>query len=112
MRPLTSVLPPPPPPHHHHHHPVCCTGFGYTTCLLVGGMLDQAPGVGSPEEENYGLYKLIFGAVGFPFGECMAAATGAHPGPRVRLCQVEGIRLAGSVLCDAQRRLGRTVAYL
>ncbi|PNW80928.1 hypothetical protein CHLRE_07g335600v5 [Chlamydomonas reinhardtii] len=55
----------------------CYVGFGYTTCLLVGGMLDQAPGVGSPEEENYGLYKLIFGAVGFPFGFTTIIVCGA-----------------------------------
>lgn len=42
-------------------------GFGYTTTLLVGGMLDQAPGVGSPEETNIGVYRLVSGAVGFPF---------------------------------------------
>ncbi|KAG2490872.1 hypothetical protein HYH03_010790 [Edaphochlamys debaryana] len=46
----------------------CYVSFGYTTCMLVGGMLNQAPGVGLAIEENYGLYKLIFGAVGFPFG--------------------------------------------
>ncbi|KAG2491238.1 hypothetical protein HYH03_010446 [Edaphochlamys debaryana] len=52
-------------------------GFGYTTCMLVGGMLDQAPGVGTPEEENYGLYKLIFGAVGFPFAFTTIIVCGA-----------------------------------
>ncbi|GLC41613.1 hypothetical protein PLESTB_000696500 [Pleodorina starrii] len=45
----------------------CYVGFGYTTCLLIGGTLLQAPGVGKEAEENYGLFKLVYGAVGFPF---------------------------------------------
>ncbi len=34
-------------------------GFGYTTCLLIGGNLIQAPGVGAPDgsDDNYG--KLL-----------------------------------------------------
>ncbi|KXZ54820.1 hypothetical protein GPECTOR_4g891 [Gonium pectorale] len=56
----------------------CYVGFGYTTCLIIGGNLVQAPGVGKPEEENYGLYKLIFGAVGFPFGFTTIVVCGAE----------------------------------
>ncbi|PNH08103.1 putative formate transporter [Tetrabaena socialis] len=56
----------------------CYVGFGYTTCLLIAGNLSQAPGVGSDEDENYGLFKLVFGAVGFPFGFTTIVVCGAE----------------------------------
>lgn len=56
----------------------CYVGFGFTTCLLVGGMLQQAPEVGTPEQYNYGIYKLIFGAVGFPFAFTTIVVCGAE----------------------------------
>lgn len=56
----------------------CYVGFGYTTCLLIGGNLSFAPGIGSEEDTNYGLYKLIFGAVGFPFGFTTIVVCGAE----------------------------------
>ncbi len=72
--PRTPLMPPPGtatsvptnPRAGHAGHAMPYTGFGYTTCLLVGGMLQQAPEVGSPDQYNYGLFKLVFGAVGFP----------------------------------------------
>mmetsp|Transcript_8744 Transcript_8744/g.18647 ORF Transcript_8744/g.18647 Transcript_8744/m.18647 type:complete len:452 (+) Transcript_8744:184-1539(+) len=46
----------------------CYVSFGYTTCLQIGGLLDQAPSNTNSDEVNLGMFKLIFGAVGFPFG--------------------------------------------
>lgn len=42
-------------------------GLGATTCFLIGGMMNQAPWFPNSEEHNYGLFKLVYGAVGFPF---------------------------------------------
>lgn len=53
-------------------------GFGYTTCLLIGGNLKQAPGVGTKDDYNYGIFKLVYGAVGFPFGFTTIVVCGAE----------------------------------
>ncbi|GIM03655.1 hypothetical protein Vretimale_8193 [Volvox reticuliferus] len=53
-------------------------GLGYTTCLLIGGNLKQAPGVGDNDQYNYGIFKLIYGAVGFPFGFTTIIVCGAE----------------------------------
>lgn len=42
-------------------------GLGAATCFLIGGMMNQAPWFPDVEQHNYGLFKLVFGAVGFPF---------------------------------------------
>jgi formate/nitrite transporter len=42
-------------------------GLGASTCYLIGGMMNQAPWYPDAEQHNYGLFKLVFGAVGFPF---------------------------------------------
>lgn len=42
-------------------------GLGGTTCYLVGGTLNAAPGFADATKHDYGIYKLIFGAFGFPF---------------------------------------------
>ena len=42
-------------------------GLGGTTCYLVGGALNQAPGFSDASQHNYGIYKAVFGAFGFPF---------------------------------------------
>jgi formate/nitrite transporter len=42
-------------------------GLGATTCYLIGGMMNQAPWYPDESQHNYGLFKLVFGAVGFPF---------------------------------------------
>jgi len=42
-------------------------GLGASTCYLVGGMMSQAPWNPIASEQNYGLFKLVFGAFGFPF---------------------------------------------
>ena len=42
-------------------------GLGATTCFLIGGMMKQAPWNPNVDEQNYGVFKLVFGAVGFPF---------------------------------------------
>lgn len=42
-------------------------GLGASTCYLIGGMMNQAPWYPDPEQHNYGVFKLVFGAVGFPF---------------------------------------------
>jgi formate/nitrite transporter FocA (FNT family) len=42
-------------------------GLGAATCFLVGGALNQAPGYADKSQHNYGIYKTIFGAFGFPF---------------------------------------------
>jgi formate/nitrite transporter len=41
--------------------------LGASTCLLVGGTMKQAPWNPDTGEQNYGLFKLVYGAVGFPF---------------------------------------------
>lgn len=43
-------------------------GLGAATCYLIGGMMNQAPTYPDASQHNYGLFKLVFGAVGFPFG--------------------------------------------
>lgn len=42
-------------------------GLGATTCFLIGGLMKQAPWNPNTSEQNYGVFKLVFGAVGFPF---------------------------------------------
>lgn len=42
-------------------------GLGASTCYLVGGMMNEAPWFPDAAQHNYGLFKLVFGAVGFPF---------------------------------------------
>lgn len=42
--------------------------LGATTCFLIGGTMNQAPSYPIVSEHNYGLFKLVLGAVGFPFG--------------------------------------------
>jgi len=42
-------------------------GLGASTCYLIGGMMNQAPWYPDATQHNYGLFKLVFGAVGFPF---------------------------------------------
>jgi formate/nitrite transporter len=42
--------------------------LGFSTCLMVGGNLIEAPSNPNKELVNVGYFKLIFGAVGFPFG--------------------------------------------
>lgn len=52
-------------------------GLGATTCFLIGGLLRQA----NPkltEEYNYGVYKLVFGAIGFPMGFTAIIVCGAE----------------------------------
>ncbi len=52
-------------------------GLGATTCFLVGGLLRQAnPSLS--DEFNYGFYKLVFGAVGFPMGFTSIMICGAE----------------------------------
>jgi formate/nitrite transporter len=44
-------------------------GLGAGTAYYVGGNLKEAPLVSDfPSDENYGYFKLIFGAFGYPFG--------------------------------------------
>ncbi len=42
-------------------------GLGASTCYLIGGLMNEAPWNPDKEEQNYGVFKLVFGAVGFPF---------------------------------------------
>jgi formate/nitrite transporter len=42
-------------------------GLGASTCYLVGGMMNQAPWFPDSTQHNYGVFKLVFGAFGFPF---------------------------------------------
>lgn len=42
--------------------------LGAATCYLIGGMMNQAPWYPDVQQHNYGVFKLVFGAVGFPFG--------------------------------------------
>lgn len=42
-------------------------GLGAATCYLIGGMMNQAPWYPDEQQHNYGVFKLVFGAVGFPF---------------------------------------------
>lgn len=42
-------------------------GLGATTCFLIGGMMKEGPWNSNTSEQNYGVFKLVFGAVGFPF---------------------------------------------
>jgi formate/nitrite transporter len=42
-------------------------GLGASTCYLIGGMMNEAPWFPDTEKHNYGVFKLVFGAVGFPF---------------------------------------------
>lgn len=42
-------------------------GLGASTCYLVGGMMNQAPWFPDETQHNYGVFKLVFGAMGFPF---------------------------------------------
>jgi formate/nitrite transporter len=42
-------------------------GLGASTCYLIGGMMNQAPWYPDADQHNYGVFKLVFGAVGFPF---------------------------------------------
>jgi formate/nitrite transporter len=42
-------------------------GLGASTCYLVGGMMNEAPWYPDASKHNYGLFKLVFGAFGFPF---------------------------------------------
>lgn len=42
-------------------------GLGFSTCLMVGGNLLEAPSDPDKSLVNVGYFKLIFGAVGFPF---------------------------------------------
>lgn len=41
--------------------------LGGATCYLVAGTLNQAPGFPDSSQHNTGIYRLIFGAFGFPF---------------------------------------------
>jgi formate/nitrite transporter len=45
----------------------CYVGLGAATCYLIGGMMNQAPSFPDASQHNYGIFKLVFGAVGFPF---------------------------------------------
>ena len=38
---------------------------GAMTCMMVGGTLNEAPTGSAP---NQGMFRLIFGSFGFPFG--------------------------------------------
>lgn len=42
-------------------------GLGASTCYLIGGLMNQAPWYPDASQHNYGVFKLVFGAVGFPF---------------------------------------------
>lgn len=42
-------------------------GLGAATCYLIGGLMNQAPSYPDKSQHNYGVFKLVFGAVGFPF---------------------------------------------
>lgn len=42
-------------------------GLGASTCYLVGGMMTQAPWNPHISEQNYGVFKFVFGIFGFPF---------------------------------------------
>jgi formate/nitrite transporter len=42
-------------------------GLGAATCYLIGGLMNQAPSFPDHSQHNYGLFKLVFGAVGYPF---------------------------------------------
>lgn len=52
-------------------------GLGATTCFLVGGLMKQAPWNPDITEQNYGVFKLVFGAVGFPMGFLAIIVCGA-----------------------------------
>lgn len=41
--------------------------LGASTCFLIGGLMKQAPWNPNVNEQNFGVFKLVFGAVGFPF---------------------------------------------
>lgn len=53
-------------------------GLGATTCFLIGGMMNQAPWFPDSAQHNYGLFKLVFGAVGFPFSFTTIIVCGAE----------------------------------
>jgi formate transporter len=52
--------------------------MGASLCLLVGGMMKQAPWNPNTDEQNYGLFKLVFGAIGFPMGFTAIVVCGAE----------------------------------
>lgn len=42
-------------------------GLGASTCFLIGGLMNESPASPNVSQHNYGLFKLVFGSVGFPF---------------------------------------------
>lgn len=53
-------------------------GLGATTCLLVGGMVSEAPWNPDETKQNYGMFKLVLGSVGFPMGFLAIMVCGAE----------------------------------
>lgn len=52
--------------------------IGGSVCLLIGGMMKQAPWNPDEDEQNYGLFKLVYGAFGFPLGFTAIIVCGAE----------------------------------
>jgi formate/nitrite transporter len=53
-------------------------GLGSTTCNLIGGMMREAPWNPIGDERNYGVFKLVYGALGFPFSFLTILVCGAE----------------------------------
>ena len=52
--------------------------MGFSVCLIVGGLLSEAPWNPDKTKINVGVFKLIYGAVGFPFGFTTIMVCGAE----------------------------------